>query len=59
MQLTYRGIPYQREYPTLDLIPLPEQGQFLGARFNRNHCPGVHRPANPEQLTYRGVNYRR
>lgn len=57
MQLTYRGIPYSRQNPSIEVIQTAYEGRFLGSRYRITSVKG-NTPQRPsQQLSYRLVKY--
>ena len=58
MQVSYRGIAYETQIPTIETLETQEVGLFLGNRFPlKRYTAKQH--STSVQLRYRGVDYNR
>lgn len=56
MQVSYRGIAYETQIPTIEALESHEVGLFLGNRFPIRRYATKQRSTSV-QLRYRGVDY--
>lgn len=57
MKLTYRGINYKSELPTIDMMEGEVGGQYRGHQWQVRYPRHIPVPQPVEQLKYRGNNY--
>lgn len=57
MTLSYRGINYEKELPTLDMTESEIGGQYRGQAWTHRYPRHIPVPQPLPQLKYRGVNY--
>ena len=59
MQVSYRGIAYETQVPTIETLETQEVGLFLGNRFPIRRCTAKQQHSTSVHLRYRGVDYNR
>lgn len=57
MKLTYRGIPYEYEPPTLEMTEGQEMGKYRGQAWTMRYPKHMNVPQPAMQLKYRGIAY--
>jgi hypothetical protein len=58
MKLFYRGVSYEDEPSTIEVVEGEVGGTYRGHEWKTHQAKRVHKRQTPVQLTYRGVTYR-
>lgn len=57
MRLSYRGLPYEYEPPSIDAAETQMRGNYRGHKINFSYVRHIPVPQPAQDLQYRGIHY--